>query len=333
MTRGISFKSTLFITILYFFFNVFHLIILTRTQMRVLSVSREMVLIAICGVLTGIFGTFKSVVEIIDHEYVCSHSYWYFLLVLIYFLVFQVLNQVILWEIVYITFLRAAIILDVRYGMKTEKIKSRMRGFIYFFFIVFLVNHFIRISFHRISEVEEKDRGQRILNVMGCDSTKEYTILAIAGNCLRRILLTIAGITSLAIPIFLMIILSIFLVFELYHSQSPLIKTEESAHRQNSAAQGLLVFLSFYILAELPYVVLFGLGIYNPADFEQLDEYTYTQVDIFIYVNMCLGILVYCLMSSQYRATVRATFWRRNSKVAPSSGEKGVDAGSSKVTN
>ncbi|EGT60512.1 hypothetical protein CAEBREN_31213 [Caenorhabditis brenneri] len=217
MTRGISFKSTLFITILYFFFNVFHLIILTRTQMRVLSVSREMVLIAICGVLTGVFGTFKSVVEIIDHEYVCSHSYWYFLLV--------------------------------------------------------------------------------------------------------------------AIPIFLMIILSIFLVFELYHSQSPLIKTEESAHRQNSAAQGLLVFLSFYILAELPYVVLFGLGIYNPADFEQLDEYTYTQVDIFIYVNMCLGILVYCLMSSQYRATVRATFWRRNSKVAPSSGEKGVDAGSSKVTN
>uniref|UniRef100_A0A1I7V4C9 G_PROTEIN_RECEP_F1_2 domain-containing protein n=1 Tax=Caenorhabditis tropicalis TaxID=1561998 RepID=A0A1I7V4C9_9PELO len=163
--------------------------------MKNLSVSKEMILIALCGVLTGVIGVFKSVIEIIDHEYICAHSYYYFLLVLFYFLVFQVLNQVILWEIVYITFLRASVIMDVRYGMKTENLKRNMRGFVYTLFGIFLLNHFFRIFFHRIDEIEVKEKAPN-----GCSTTKEYVITAIAGNCLRRILLIIAGVTSLVRP-------------------------------------------------------------------------------------------------------------------------------------
>ncbi|KAF1752271.1 hypothetical protein GCK72_018825 [Caenorhabditis remanei] len=239
-----------------------------------------MILIAICGVLTGILGVFKSIVEIIDNDFACTHSYWYYVLVLVHFLIFQVLNQIILWEIVYITFLRSAVILDVRYGI--------------------------------IEEVTDKAQIAEALNGKTCVPKKVYTIAAFAGNCLRRILLTIAGITSLIVPILIMLILSVFLVFELRTSISSTIISTESSNRQNTTARALLLFLCFYVMAELPYVLLFSIGLYNPADFEQLDEYTYTQVDIFIYVNMCLGILVYCLMSSQYRATVLETFWRKN---------------------
>ncbi|EFO87761.1 hypothetical protein CRE_05518 [Caenorhabditis remanei] len=312
LTRSISLKSIFFITILYFIFNVFHLIILSRPPMRSLSVSAEMILIAICGVLTGILGVFKSIVEIIDNDFACTHSYWYYVLVLVHFLIFQVLNQIILWEIVYITFLRAAVILDVRYGMKTDKLKLYMKRFIYTLFLIFLLNHFFRIGFHRIEEVTDKAQIAEALNGKTCVPKKVYTIAAFAGNCLRRILLTIAGITSLIVPILIMLILSVFLVFELRTSISSTIISTESSNRQNTTARALLLFLCFYVMAELPYVLLFSIGLYNPADFEQLDEYTYTQVDIFIYVNMCLGILVYCLMSSQYRATVLETFWRKN---------------------
>ncbi|CCD63658.2 G-protein coupled receptors family 1 profile domain-containing protein [Caenorhabditis elegans] len=271
-----------------------------------------MILIAVCGVLNGIIGILKSVEEIIDHELQCAHSYSYYILVLANFVIFQVLNQIILWEIVYITFLRATVILEVRYGMKTENLKLYMRRFITVLFTIFLINHTVRIFFHRIEEVTDNDMKVRELGIP-CDSEKIYIIAAFAGDCLRRILLTIAGLTSLIIPILIMIILSIFLIIELRSSSETLQKTQESSTRQNSAARALLLFLCFYVLAELPYVLLFSVGLYNPADFEQLDEYIYSQVDIFIYANMCLGILVYSLMSSQYRKTVIATFWRRKS--------------------
>ncbi|CAI2353314.1 unnamed protein product [Caenorhabditis sp. 36 PRJEB53466] len=343
LTGPFAVKSIVFVSASYFLINTFHLIILTRPTMKSLSVSKEMILIAVSGIVSGSLGVVKNMVEMFRFEILCANSFSYVLVTLGHFLVFQVFNQVILWEIVYITFLRATIILDVRHGMyaseaiqpaysfdfrKTERVRRNMKRFIYTVFIVFLLNHIVRISFHRIEHGYD-ELAMEELAARQCKLDKIYTINSFAGNCLRRILLSIAGITSLIIPIFIMCALSVFLVFELRSSATSSSaasnhNSTQSDNRKSNAASALLLFLCFYVLAELPYVVLFSVGLYNPADFEQLDEYIYIQVDMFIYVNMSLGILVYCLMSSQYRDTVLITFWRKNKAVVGDQNRMGL---------
>ncbi|CAP30659.1 Protein CBG11280 [Caenorhabditis briggsae] len=67
------------------------------------------------------------------------------------------------------------------------------------------------------------------------------------------------------IPIFIMIVLTIFLVIEL-RSPGP-VKSAENTKKQINATYGLVAFLFCYIFAELPYVFLFALGLINPSDF------------------------------------------------------------------
>ncbi|UMM31879.1 hypothetical protein L5515_005903 [Caenorhabditis briggsae] len=223
--RGPTMIIVLIITTLYFLFNIFHLTILTRPAMRTQSVSKEMICIALCGVLSGVIGVIKSVFEVHEHFGTCHHSYRYYVVGLIYFLAYQIINQFILWLIIYITFLRAMII-----------------------------------------------------------------------------------------PIFIMIVLTIFLVIEL-RSPDP-VKSAENTKKQINATYGLVAFLFCYIFAELPYVFLFALGLINPSDFVQLDEYIYSQVDAFICSSMCIGIIIYAMMSAQYRDTICATFCRSH-KISP----------------
>ncbi|PIC22654.1 hypothetical protein B9Z55_016631 [Caenorhabditis nigoni] len=166
--------------------------------MRTQSVSKEMISIAICGVLSGVIGVIKSVFEVHEHFGTCHHSYRYY----------------------------------------------------------------------------------------------------------------VVGI----IPIFIMIFLTVFLVIEL-RSPDP-IKSAENTKKQINATYGLVAFLFCYIFAELPYVFLFALGLINPSDFVQLDEYIYSQVDAFICSSMCIGIIIYAMMSAQYRDTICATVCRSH-QVSP----------------
>uniref|UniRef100_A0A8R1HXG8 G-protein coupled receptors family 1 profile domain-containing protein n=1 Tax=Caenorhabditis japonica TaxID=281687 RepID=A0A8R1HXG8_CAEJA len=282
MTRSISLKSIFLVVTLYLLINIFHLIVLTRPSMRNLSVSNEMILIAVCGVLNGVIGVFKNAVEIIEDDfrwylplhsglyieffkYFSVHSFYYYSLVYFHFVVFALINQIILWQIVYITFLRAAIVLNIRRGIKVEKTKLNMRRFIYTIFTIYFVNHMIRSSFHRVDEHTDKDSIQIMLDDRKCKTDRFYEITSLAGQCVQRILLTIAGITSVITPILIMCILSTILAFELRASRA----TSMSSHpNKNNAASALLLFLCFYVLAELPYVLLYGVGLYNPADFK-----------------------------------------------------------------
>ncbi|PIC22655.1 hypothetical protein B9Z55_016631 [Caenorhabditis nigoni] len=256
----------LIITTLYFLFNIFHLAILTRPAMRTQSVSKEMISIAICGVLSGVIGVIKSVFEVHEHFGTCHHSYRYYVVGLIYFLAYQIINQFILWLIIYITFLRSMVILEVKRGL-----------------YVSTTVHF------KLNYLGSYKRYQKCFK---CQNIRDIMI----------------------IPIFIMIFLTVFLVIEL-RSPDP-IKSAENTKKQINATYGLVAFLFCYIFAELPYVFLFALGLINPSDFVQLDEYIYSQVDAFICSSMCIGIIIYAMMSAQYRDTICATVCRSH-QVSP----------------
>ncbi|CAP30660.2 Protein CBG11279 [Caenorhabditis briggsae] len=285
--------------------------------MRTQSVSKEMICIALCGVLSGVIRVIKSVFEVHEHFGTCHHSYRYYVVGLIYFLAYQIINQFILWLIIYITFLRAMVILEVKRGLSppgSKMLKIFMISFICLMTAIFFFNHLLRVSYHRIEEIVDEEKIEELIKEKRCKYQKVYNIEAFSGDCLRRILLSIAGVTGFIIPIFIMIVLTIFLVIEL-RSPGP-VKSAENTKKQINATYGLVAFLFCYIFAELPYVFLFALGLINPSDFVQLDEYIYSQVDAFICSSMCIGIIIYAMMSAQYRDTICATFCRSH-KISP----------------
>ncbi|CAI5453702.1 unnamed protein product [Caenorhabditis angaria] len=223
--------------------------------MRSLSVSKEMITIAVSGCFMGAIGVAKYCYEYYLNYSTCTKeaTYSFHIIILYHLLFFGYLNQIIIWSIVHITFHQALMVLKIRYGLCSET---------------------------------------------AYDSRRTIS------QCIVRLFLSISAIFGEVLPCTLLIIFCSILIFEINSHSSPDASSSIHSNSRQKAARALIQFLIFYFLAQFPLFLLYSLGLYNPEDFSQLDDYIYLQVDCLFFANMSIGILVYCLMSSEYRKTI-----------------------------
>ncbi|CAJ0941696.1 unnamed protein product, partial [Mesorhabditis belari] len=314
--------------------NTAHIFVLSRKQMRIFAINSILCVMAVCDVVTMISYLIYIVrFKILDND---AHQMGYPYIWLI-FLMYHVVASIALHTVsLYLSVIMAYIRWTALDRLDSKWVRSRSVGHIFFFTCLVVAAVSIpTLMVHRIVPVKEvlpPDFGYNYSLDGLYTVTLDEQVLA-HGCLLFKINLWITGICFKAFPCFLLFWFTCALIHKLCEmsekrrrlrgtdppsgsvewSTMNAYSTINNARKKKLAVDKttvmLIIMLTVFLCTELPQGLLV---ILNAIYTTHVHYYVYLNLgevlDLLSLVNCNVGFVLYCFMSSRYRATFRAVF-------------------------
>ncbi|CAI5450831.1 unnamed protein product [Caenorhabditis angaria] len=320
-TYDISLIILLCILFFGFVLQIFHLFILSRKNMAHLMMLKPLLILMISAIFLSIVSFIKYFIEFLA-DTICGVEYSYInnLFELINIIVFTISHEAIIRCVIFITLTRVNIVIETRYSRKYRIPEKLLFWFTIISVVLVFVNQVVRIFAREIDEILDAESYSEIYrqysqnNCTITANTRLWRIHIKTIECeltrLRSIVSTVAG---EIIPCIILLVSTIFLSLEVRRiaENDP---NSEKKKKSGQNVRALIIFLILFFLSEIPLAIIYGIGMISTADFSAIDV-MYVQEDCFIFLNLNIGIFVYCTMSSLYRDTVAMVFGAKSQNI------------------
>uniref|UniRef100_A0A0N5BDH2 G_PROTEIN_RECEP_F1_2 domain-containing protein n=1 Tax=Strongyloides papillosus TaxID=174720 RepID=A0A0N5BDH2_STREA len=310
--------------------NFVHVIVLTRRSLRKSAVNCIMTVVAFCDMGTMFTYLVYNLHYVLGYSFStksCSNKYSYGWNVFLYIHVIGsiLLHSTTLWLAVAMAFLRRITLQSNSFNSAWQKAELARKICVIIFIFTF-ISIIPTILVHNIVKTNlwyPKNEGIECINDYGGDkniSFPEYTIdfpeFVLKDNC--RIFkgnLWLSGILNKVIPSLLLFFLSFSLMAKLKTAQEKRRKLLENGHKISSdntvkrkytdkTTAMLLAILIVFLMTEVPQgVVMIITAIYTNDGFNVLYRNLADILDLLSLINSSVNFIMYCVMSSRYRAT------------------------------
>uniref|UniRef100_A0A0K0EF97 G_PROTEIN_RECEP_F1_2 domain-containing protein n=1 Tax=Strongyloides stercoralis TaxID=6248 RepID=A0A0K0EF97_STRER len=310
--------------------NFVHVIVLTRKSLRKSAVNCIMTAVAFCDMgtmLTYLIYNLHFVLGFSFSTKSCSNKYSYNwnIFLFIHIIGSILLHSTTLWLAVAMAFLRRITLRTNSFNSSWQKAKIARKICVVIFLFTF-ISIIPTILVHNIVKLNKwypKDEGKMCIDDYDGNenaSFQQYTIdfpeFVLKNNC--RIFkgnLWLSGILNKVIPSLLLFFLSFSLMSKLKIAQEKRRKLLENGHKlshdntskrkyTDKTTPMLLAILIVFLMTEVPQgVVMIITAIYTNDGFNVLYRNLADILDLLSLINSSVNFVMYCVMSSRYRAT------------------------------